>query len=90
MSELESAESQSKLAEEQTPSEISPLVMHVRCEQASEDVPLDILHVNPSLADEMIREAVEKYFKLKSGCLETCSVERHVNGNMSVLSKKAS
>lgn len=92
MNEFNRAEDQNEkpLAEEVTTTEISPLVMHVRCAQSSEDIPLDILHVNPSLSDEMIREAVERHLQLDSGALENCEVERHVNGNLSILSKQSS
>lgn len=92
MNEINRAEDQNDnpLAEEVTTTELSPLVMHVRCAQSSEDIPLDILHVNPSLSDEMIREAVARFLKIDFGALENCEVERHVNGNMSILSKQNS
>jgi hypothetical protein len=78
-------QNENPLAEENSPSEVSALVMHIRCSQLNEDIPLDLLHVNPSLSDEMIRDSVERYLQLASGTLDSCSVERHVNGNMSLL-----
>lgn len=39
--------------------EASGLVMHVRSGEKEEDIPLEALHVNPSLSDELIREKVE-------------------------------
>ncbi len=92
MNEINRAEDQNDnpLAEEITTTELSALVMHVRCAQSSEDIPLDILHVNPSLSDEMIREAVARHLRIDSGALENCEIERHVDGNMSILSKQNS
>lgn len=79
------AEARYSNAPEQAPSdELSGLLMHVRYAGNSKDIPLDILHINPSLSDEAIREAVAVHLDLKAGSLDGCIVERHVNGNMTI------
>ena len=60
-------------------------MVHVRFEGVSRDEPLSALHLVPDASDADVLAALANYFDVAVGRFAPYVVERHENGNITVL-----
>lgn len=60
------------------------LVLHIRVEGSSLDLPMRSLGLQGLVSDDEVRRAVAKHLDIAASRLALYVVERHANGNMTV------